>query len=333
MSLNITEPEVLNQYFPDADADFHNLVLEVIDQLVNLFPGATPVQIITLLSETDHNLITLIHGLAAFYQNNDKVTERISYLEEQLRAKENEITKLANQLKEIEPSPSPQLKVTPEKPVTLFEANEHGTALETLKHLIVASYNPRVYLLVKEIYRYWKQEMRMALRSEMHKRVGQDRIIAAFKEAFTQREKAVKTAGLIHQLIYQEKREGKIWVRPTEFGEQVMALDAHYYLPEAINHRFQLYSTHDKLNTTRIHLLNAMINAQHEFSNSTADKETLADACGIVPQNISIYVNEFVKMGVIKRIPVTMAVKRYYLRLHDQEFIRKCIDPKLAAGV
>jgi hypothetical protein len=333
LSLNITEPEVFNQYFPNADEDFHNLILEVIDQLVNLFPGATPAQIITLLSETDHNLITLIHGLAAFYQTNDLVKERISHLEEQLRVKDNEVANLANQLKEEELLPSPQLKVIPEKPAALFGSNEHGTALETLKHLIVATYNPRVYLLVKEIYQYWKQERRMVLRSEMHKRVGQDRIIAAFKEAFTQREKAVKTAGLIHQLIYQEKRQGKIWVRPTEFGEQVMEIDAHYYLPEAINHRFQIYSTHGKLNPTRRHLLNAMINAQHEFSNSIADKETLAEACGIVPQNISIYVNEFVKMGVIKRIPVTMAAKRYYLRLHDQEFIRKCIEPKLSAGV
>lgn len=330
---------LFNQFFPNLSVEYKDQMRYVVDYLLNYLSGSTPDYLFRILQKTDVNIINSMSSLTQVYNLSkpaiDRLSAQISGLQTKIEKRDDEInrlkgaldqknlilTRLTNKRQEYNLTEMPIISSVGE-----LEKNRYS---EILKSLISASYNPRLYLIVQEIYRYWIKNQKMVLRSEIQKTVGQDRPNASFKIAFEEKEKATKTAALIHQLILQENRENKIWVKPSLLGLKVMSHGELFYSKESVNNRLMYAVEYNVINKTRLLLLKSLLTANNHYTNSLTDRKKLAGHCNIIPENIGKYIREFVQMGVIKRIPNEFGNRSHNLVLFDNELVRILVEPEL----
>ncbi|MHA2250179.1 MAG: hypothetical protein ACXAD7_07445 [Candidatus Kariarchaeaceae archaeon] len=334
---------LIEQSFPNSNQDMQDQLNVVVKYLLNFFSDSTQDQILRLLHNTNEYIINALYILVEMYFSSKpaiaNAAEKIQFVEQKLSElsklvseKDSEIKLLQEVIhqKNILVSKIGQHQTDHEsfiQPLEFYSPEEKLQYAEILKSLISASYNPRVYLMLREIYNYWQKHGKKVKRNELQKSIGQDRVIASFKEAFELGENATKTASLIHQLVHQEKMGSKIWVYPTQLGLRVMTFNDIYYSRESISNRLMYAIEYNKLKQTRVLLLRSILDAVTPYSNSIVDRRRLSQICSINLDNISKYLTEFVKMGVVKRVPNDFGKNSYNFILFDTELVGIMLDP------
>ncbi|OLS20641.1 MAG: hypothetical protein HeimC2_36440 [Candidatus Heimdallarchaeota archaeon LC_2] len=288
----------------------------VTNYLTNFFDEASEDQIKSVVEKTDSAIIqvieTLIDNDISFQEILEITTRKIEKLEDDISKKDKELRKL--ELK----SPS---KTTIDRLPIKHDTSSNYMVLEKLKTLKSATYNAKLFPICLEIFkRYFTLNQPTPLK-QIHKEFGQDRVITSFKlqKSF----KSSSISKLLNELFIIESKNGELMATPSATGMSVYQLSLEYYSDKSIFQRFDDLLLKGKLADSKKLLIKQICESQTSFTNNTTDKILMASFCGIHKDNISKYLVQLVKFGLINRVPVEYSNNLFTYHCFNDSIIEK----------